>query len=764
MRKGNVPGRIFGVALAILMIGAMLGGLASIGSDSTSKSYASSSSLPSTIRVLRLSTGTVDTVDFKLYTKRVLPHEWIGSWPSESLKAGAMAAKTYAWYWVDQGDRHPPNADVCDSVHCQVYKEETYSATNNAVDDTWLKGMKKDGQIFESQYWDGSALVDYTDGETLSIRSSPEINDNVITEVPEGAHLAIVDNESVFADGYHWWDVVTNAGEGQRGWAAGEYLRSRWPTYEGETLDEYADYHNLAVRMSQYGSMYLANQGWDFTEILSYYYPGVSFFDISPDLPDLVVEDIWIEPAEFGQGDTVNIWQRTKSVGSGDATGTFRIQRYFDGTSISGVDKNGLAAGASYQSCYTYTWPSDCNSHTVRVVADLYNAITESSEGNNERAESFSAICEGIDLTVTSVNAPTFAQAGDYIAVSWTVKNQGNAPSGSFYNRISLATAPYGTDISLGNFPMDSITTGACSSDTQFPKIPETVSSGYYYVTVFADAFQTVPESDEYNNINKAPSQIHITEANNPPYTPSSPSPANHATGASINVDLSWTGGDPDAGDTVTYDVYFGTSSTPPLVSNDQSGTTYDPGTLAYNTKYYWKVIATDNHAASTTGPLWDFTTAPTSNNPPQLSSPSVQPQSGMPATDFYYYVNYYDDDGDSPSVKQVYIDGWAYTMSLYSGSASNGIYRYGPKSLSFGWGHNYYFYFEDGKGGTARLLNLGNYSGPTIDDGEWDPWVYDENTDGIIQKDEAIQAVQDYFDLKITRAQVMEVLLLYFS
>jgi hypothetical protein len=98
---------------------------------------------------------------------------------------------------------------------------------------------------------------------------------------------------------------------------------------------------------------------------------------------------------------------------------------------------------------------------------------------------------------------------------------------------------------------------------------------------------------------------------NAPPNTPSNPSPANHATDGSIDTQLSWTGGDPDAENVVTYDVYFGINSTEPMaiVSHSQTGTSYMPGTLAYNTTYCWKIVATDNHGASTTGPLWDFST-----------------------------------------------------------------------------------------------------------------------------------------------------------
>jgi hypothetical protein len=86
----------------------------------------------------------------------------------------------------------------------------------------------------------------------------------------------------------------------------------------------------------------------------------------------------------------------------------------------------------------------------------------------------------------------------------------------------------------------------------------------------------------------------------------------------STTADLSWSGGDPDAGDTVTYDVYFGTANPPTaLLCNDAATPACDPGTLAYGAHYYWNVVATDNHGTSTTGPVWDFTT---------ISTPQVGP------------------------------------------------------------------------------------------------------------------------------------------
>ena len=46
----------------------------------------------------------------------------------------------------------------------------------------------------------------------------------------------------------------------------------------------------------------------------------------------------------------------------------------------------------------------------------------------------------------------------------------------------------------------------------------------------------------------------------------------------------------------------------------------------------------------------------------------------------------------------------------------------------------------------------------------EFDPWYYDEDGSGAIEKDEAVAAVNDYFLGQITKAQVVEVIVLYFG
>lgn len=86
----------------------------------------------------------------------------------------------------------------------------------------------------------------------------------------------------------------------------------------------------------------------------------------------------------------------------------------------------------------------------------------------------------------------------------------------------------------------------------------------------------------------------------------SNPSPADGMTGVDIDADLGWTAG----ADAESHDVYFGTSTTPAFVQN-QLETTYDPGTLASDTTYYWAIDERDSGGGVTPGAVWSFTTAP---------------------------------------------------------------------------------------------------------------------------------------------------------
>ncbi len=116
--------------------------------------------LPSTIRVRVTNYAycdtsrpyTVRTVDFQEYVKHVLPNEWITSWPRESLRAGAMAVKMYAWQIVADGGKWS-DADVYDSTCDQVYiASRSYSSTNRAVDFTWNWRLTKDGLLVRASY------------------------------------------------------------------------------------------------------------------------------------------------------------------------------------------------------------------------------------------------------------------------------------------------------------------------------------------------------------------------------------------------------------------------------------------------------------------------------------------------------------------------------------------------------------------------------------------------------------------------------------
>ena len=132
---------------------------------STCTGWFNASTPPSTIRVYRTNLGRVDTVDFKTYVKVAMAHEWPSSWPTEALRAGAVAVKQYGWYYAmhyrggtsASGDCF----DVVDNSNDQVYSPESYQPTASqvaAVDDTWSRYVTKNGILFLTGYRPGTKV------------------------------------------------------------------------------------------------------------------------------------------------------------------------------------------------------------------------------------------------------------------------------------------------------------------------------------------------------------------------------------------------------------------------------------------------------------------------------------------------------------------------------------------------------------------------------------------------------------------------------
>ena len=113
-------------------------------------------------------------------------------------------------------------------------------------------------------------------------------------------------------------------------------------------------------------------------------------------------------------------------------------------------------------------------------------------------------------------------------------------------------------------------------------------------------------------------------QANSPPFIPYDPVPSDEEKDVVVGIDLSWKGGDPD-GDFVKYDVYFGNNNPPPKKSENQSILEYDPGIIQYETTYYWKVVAWDEHGLKAEGAVWKFTTTQQKNLEVEIYTPTEE-------------------------------------------------------------------------------------------------------------------------------------------
>jgi len=99
-------------------------------------------------------TSHVEVRRFDSYLPHVVGAEMGRFWPVEALKAQAIAARSFAAYWIAHGGKHADRrADLCSEPCCQTYRRGTdYPRTIFATQATDGMVVYKFGRIYQTQY------------------------------------------------------------------------------------------------------------------------------------------------------------------------------------------------------------------------------------------------------------------------------------------------------------------------------------------------------------------------------------------------------------------------------------------------------------------------------------------------------------------------------------------------------------------------------------------------------------------------------------
>ncbi len=107
----------------------------------------------------------INNVDITSYLLSVVPSEIYSSWPQESLKAQAVAARSYSLRHI--GRHQDEGYDLCSSVHCAVYKGVGVEkeATTNAVIETQGMAAYYDDKVIDAVFSSNSGGYTERSGE-----------------------------------------------------------------------------------------------------------------------------------------------------------------------------------------------------------------------------------------------------------------------------------------------------------------------------------------------------------------------------------------------------------------------------------------------------------------------------------------------------------------------------------------------------------------------------------------------------------------------
>ncbi len=173
-----------------------------------------------------------------------------------------------------------------------------------------------------------------------------------------------------------------------------------------------------------------------------------------------------------------------------------------------------IASGGLQSFRADITLPTYTSTRTVYlgVIVDIFSAVPEDREGNNVRGIShgISVVFPIPDLTAGIIETSTAGAAGEELAVTRILRNEGVAPASQFGYAYYLSSNP---TISIDDALIGRFTNGLDEGSDDFGidvlQLPSNLASGSYYLGILIDEDEMVEEIRDDNNAALGP-QIDV--------------------------------------------------------------------------------------------------------------------------------------------------------------------------------------------------------------------------------------------------------------
>ena len=186
---------------------------------------------------------------------------------------------------------------------------------------------------------------------------------------------------------------------------------------------------------------------------------------------------------------------------------------------------------------------------------------------------------------LSPVKAVLTAPAQNAVCTTGTIVS-GTQSSILFTWNASANTDSY--DLVLKNL-LTSISTTQSTGQTQLTITLLRNTPYSWYIVSKSTKTTTTAQSDTWKFYNSGPGVVtyapYPAEINSPTFGQS-------VTANAGTVDLTWTGSAVDSSTIANYDVYFGTTATPPLFKSNVTDSFVNGVSVTSGTTYYWKVVA----------------------------------------------------------------------------------------------------------------------------------------------------------------------------